>query len=74
MMDKTMNYISKRISRLQEMERLSDRPLSFALGRDGSYINAIHVGKSKPSLEGLVEICDYFGITICEFFNPEMDQ
>ncbi len=33
------------------------------------YINNIEIGKSMPSLSGLIYICDYFGISLFEFFD-----
>ena len=36
------------------------------------YINQIESGNSIPSLESLFNICEYFGITIGEFFNEEI--
>lgn len=41
------------------------------LGQSTEYINQIENGKSLPSLEGLFNFCDYFGITLGEFFEDK---
>ena len=50
--------------------------MSYDLGHSRGYINNITSGKSLPSLTELFAICDYFEITLPEFFggasNPKL--
>jgi len=48
---------------------MSARELSINLGLNENYINQIELGKSMPSLEVVGYICDYFQITIFDFFD-----
>lgn len=64
-------YIRKRIDSLRESNKLSERQMSLDLGRNTSYINGIHNGKSLPSMGEFLYICEYFGITPLDFFNGE---
>ena len=41
----------------------------MAIGQNPGYINNIESGKSSPSLPGIFYICDYLGISVCEFFD-----
>lgn len=63
------NFISKRIATLRNAKGISARAMSLDLGQSSEYINQIENGRSTPSIEGLINICDYFGITPSEFFD-----
>jgi transcriptional regulator with XRE-family HTH domain len=43
--------------------------MSLSLGQSESYINKIENGRTMPSIQGLLYICEYFSITPQEFFN-----
>lgn len=58
-----------RLARLREKKGVSARDMSLSIGQNPGYINNIETGKSKPSLEGFFFICEYLGITPCEFFD-----
>lgn len=66
-MDK--RFICDRITELRMRDGLSEYQLSLNLGKSKSYIQCISSGKALPSLQGLLEICDYFNITPYEFFS-----
>ncbi|MBQ9728427.1 MAG: helix-turn-helix transcriptional regulator [Clostridia bacterium] len=41
------------------------------LGQSTEYINQIENGKNMPSLEGLFNFCEYFKISLGEFFEQD---
>ena len=45
--------------------------MSLAIGQNPSYINNIESGKALPSMAGFFFICEYLGITPCEFFDTD---
>ena len=48
--------------------------MSLDLGHSRGYVQNISSGKSLPSVEGLFEICDYFGLTPAQFFDESIDD
>ena len=60
-----------RLAQLREKKNVSAREMSLAIGQNAGYINNIESGKSLPSLPGIFYICDYFGISVGEFFDLE---
>lgn len=70
---------SLRLAVLRSKKKVSAREMSLAIGQNPNYINHIEIGKTTPSLAGILYICDYLGITPSEFFdinnpNPERIQ
>lgn len=55
--------------RLGEEKPLSEVQLSEIIGKERSYIQGVASGRSFPSIAALIDICDYFGITLAEFFS-----
>ena len=47
--------------------------LSLELGQSTEYINQIENGNNMPSVEGLLNFCEYFGITLGEFFDEYLE-
>ena len=72
--DDVVSFIVQRIVRLREARGISARDLSLSIGTDKNYINRIETLTTKPSIEGLVFICEYFEITIQEFFDDGTDR
>lgn len=66
-----MDFISDRIRTLREFKGVSAQTMSIELGQNLSYINKIENKISKPSIEGLFNICEYLGVTFDEFFDVE---
>lgn len=64
-----IEFIAKRITELRLSKSISSRKLSLDLGLSNSYITQIENGNKLPSLDNLFKICNYFGISIGEFFN-----
>ena len=48
--------------------------MSLELGQNKGYIQGISSGKAMPSMSGFLNICDYFGVTPLEFFDPEIKE
>jgi transcriptional regulator with XRE-family HTH domain len=64
-----MNKIGDRIKELRELNNISANKLAISLGIDPSNISKIENDASKPSLDLLMKICDYFKISLSEFFS-----
>lgn len=62
-------FIAERIVTLLEKHNITENALSLRLGRCKSYINKITSRKTYPSMEGFLDICEYFQITPEEFFS-----
>lgn len=61
--------VALRLARLREKKGVSARDMSLSIGQTEGYINNIETGKSNPSLDGILYICDYLGISPAEFFD-----
>lgn len=70
-MDK--QFVQMRIARIRSAHKISARKLSLELGQSTEYINQIENGNALPSLEGLFNICDYFNISLGEFFEDRFE-
>ncbi len=64
-----ISFIAKRIYELRIQKDISSRKLSLELGLSNSYITQVENGQKVPSLENLINICNYFNITLAEFFS-----
>ena len=62
-------FISNRFAVIRNAHNISARKLSIEMGQSTEYINQIENGRKMPSMEGLFNFCDYFKITIGEFFD-----
>lgn len=62
-------FISKRFASIRLAHNISARQLSIELGQGTSYINQIECGKKMPSIEGLINFCDYSKISLSDFFD-----
>lgn len=67
----TEQEFALRLARLREEKGVSARDMSLSMGQNPGYINNIENGKSKPSLAGILYICEYLGITPKDFFDTE---
>lgn len=70
-------FVRDRITDLRLKKGVSEYQMSYDLGHSRGYIYNISSGKALPPLKEFFAICDYFGITPCEFFdtglkNPEL--
>lgn len=60
-----------RLANLREEKGVSARDMSLSMGQNPGYINNIESGKSKPSLSGILYICEYLEISPKDFFDTE---
>lgn len=72
-------FVRNRITELRLRKGVSEYQMGCDLGHSRGYIYNISSGKSMPALSELFAICQYFGVTPCEFFddrleNPELVQ
>lgn len=65
-------FIRDRYTTIRNAKNISARKLSFELGQSSEYINQIENGKCLPSVEGLINFCEYFHMSIGEFFNEDI--
>ena len=64
-------FISRRFYNIRAAKNISARQLSLELGQSSQYINQIENGHKMPSIEGLINFCNHFEISVAEFFNRE---
>jgi transcriptional regulator with XRE-family HTH domain len=70
----TEEFLRNRIAELRDMKGISDRTLSFEIGRSKSYMHNIMSGRALPSFVDFVAICDYFGIEPKDFFDKGVEN
>lgn len=61
--------VAARVAQLRMQKGVSARDMSLSLGQNPGYINNIETGKTRPSLTGILYICEYFGIQPSQFFD-----
>ncbi len=64
-------FVRTKIAAIRTAKGISARKLSAELGKSTEYINQAENGRLNPTLEFLSEFCDYFGITLAEFFDVD---
>ncbi|MBQ3100287.1 MAG: helix-turn-helix transcriptional regulator [Clostridia bacterium] len=67
-------FVRERITQLRLQKDVSEYKMSYDLGHSRGYINNISSGKALPSLSELFAICDYFGITVIDFFDNSVNN
>ncbi len=65
----TKEYIRNRIANIRISKNISARKLSLELGMSSEYVNQVENGRLTPSLDFILNFCDYFGLSVSEFFN-----
>ena len=65
------NFIGERITSLRLNEGISEYKLSKNIGKCNNYINKVASGSITPTLDSLLAICEYFGITPQQFFDMD---
>lgn len=66
--------ILDRITQIRMQKGVSEKQLSREIGRSASYLSAMNQNKSMPSLHSIIAICDYFHITLSDFFDFESNK
>ncbi len=67
----TSDFIRERITELRIQKDVSEHRMSLDLGHARSYIHGIVCGRTLPSMNEFLAICDYFEITPEYFFKQE---
>ena len=62
-------FIAHKITELRLKKDVSKCEMSLDLGKNKNYITNVTSGKTIPSVLDLMAMCDYFGITMAEFFD-----
>lgn len=64
-----IQFVRERVAFLRTEKNISARELSLRLGQSTGYISQIETGKSNPSVEMLIYICEELGISMSAFFD-----
>lgn len=68
------DFIKNRIAELLVKNNVSEYKVSRDLGHSNGYLQKITAGKNLPSLAALDELCEYFHISLSDFFyDPDLD-
>ena len=67
-------FVKERITQLRLQKGISEYKMSYDLGHSRGYVNNISSGKALPSMAEFFAICEYFGITPIEFFDPAVQN
>lgn len=70
----TVKDIRERITKLRLERNLSEMKMSLELGHSESYINHIASGRASPSLQGILNICEYLEIEPSELFEDRVPR
>lgn len=65
-------FVRDRITQLRLQKGVSEYAMSYDLGHSRGYIYNFSSGKALPPLKELFAICDYFGITVSQFFDENV--
>ena len=66
------NFIGERISELRLKKNVSEYQMSLDLGKNKSYIQSLTSGRSLPTMQSFLDICDYLEVTPQQFFDSEL--
>lgn len=66
------SFIAERITQLRLLHDISEHRMSLELGMGHSYVHAITSGKSLPSMDTFLRICEYFHISPRDFFDDSI--
>ena len=54
------------------LENASEYQMSLDLGKNKSYIQSLTSGRSLPTMQSFLDICDYLEVTPQQFFDSEL--
>lgn len=63
------DFVRQRITELRMKKGVSEYKMSLDMGHSRSYIQNITSGRSKPSIDEFLYICEYLGVTPRDFFD-----
>lgn len=59
----------ERLTKLRTQKNVSAREMSLSIGQSAGYINTLENQRALPSMAAFFYICEYLGVTPCEFFD-----
>lgn len=62
-------FVRQRITDLRIKKGVAEYKMSLDMGHSRNYIQNISSGKSKPSIEEFLYICEYLNVTPSDFFD-----
>lgn len=65
------NFIREKIYYIRTKNKKTARGLSLDLLMSSEYINQVENGRITPSLDFIIKFCDYFSISLKDFFDEE---
>lgn len=68
------DFIRERITSLRMKKNVSEMQMSREIGKSPTYLSAVMSNKGLPSLHTLIDICDYFNISLVDFFSGEVSN
>lgn len=68
------SFIRNRITQLRLQKGVSEYKMSYDLGHSRGYIYNISSGKTLPPMAEFLQICKYFNITPCQFFDESSEN
>lgn len=68
-MNDVYDFIGYRIAGLCERNNVTIKVLSKKLGKADGYVSSVISKRNKIPADVLMDVCDYFGISISEFFD-----
>ncbi len=69
-LEELLDLICGRLQAYSGKTNYSDSRISLEMGKDASYLSKLYAKLFVPSLQGLCDICDYFGVSVVEFLHP----
>ena len=65
-------FVRDRITQLRLRKGVSEYQMSLDLGKNKSYIQSLTSGRSLPTMQSFLDICDYLEVTPQQFFDSEL--
>ncbi|MDR2572713.1 MAG: helix-turn-helix transcriptional regulator [Oscillospiraceae bacterium] len=69
-----VSFVRRRIAELRKEKGVTEHKMSLELGKHKSYIQHIMAGRALPSLTQLYAICDYFEVSMQDFFKVKLEH
>lgn len=66
------NFIRERITQLRLRKNVSEYKMSLDLGHSKGYIQNIVSGRTLPSLNEFLYICEYLNVSLKDFFDEDI--
>src|SRR5699024_2178309 len=70
--DMEKKSIGDRITELRIKKNVSEYQMSMDLGKNTSYIQTISSGRSLPTMQNVLQICEYLEVTPCHFLDTAL--